>query len=102
TPSPTIPAISITKTADRTTASPGDAITYSVKLSNPAGVTTDNLRFTDQIPSETVFNGDAGVSSFSGFATGTQPQVACSNTVGISTLSCTISPIPSGGSVTVT
>ncbi len=46
------PSLSITKTADKTSASPGDTITYTYIISNAGNVTVDNVTLEDDMLGE--------------------------------------------------
>ncbi|MEV0675655.1 GEVED domain-containing protein [Actinosynnema sp. NPDC050436] len=60
-----LPGLTVEKTADRTTAAPGDAVTYTVTVTN-TGRTAQDASFTDDLTDvldDAVYNGDATASA---------------------------------------
>jgi len=59
---------SITKQVDKTSASPGDTLTYTISYSNPTANTYTNIRIEDSIPNGTTYidNSATGGATFDG------------------------------------
>ena len=54
-----VAALALAKTVDRTTALPGDVLTYTITLSNPGAAAVANLSLTDPIPAGAAYVEDS-------------------------------------------
>lgn len=88
------------KSADKTFATIGDAISYTITLSNPGNVTSQNIIFTDILPDGTTFisgtlTSDSGTQQIGNPASGIQIENINPGGTAIITLNVLVTNIPS-------
>ncbi|HDR8067739.1 TPA: DUF11 domain-containing protein [Bacillus cereus] len=92
--------ITLVKSVDKTFATIGDTISYTITLSNPGNVTSQNIIFTDILPDGTTFisgtlTNDSGTQQIGNPANGIQIENINPNGTAVITLNVLVTNIPS-------
>lgn len=92
--------ITLVKSVDKTFATIGDTISYTITLSNPGNVTSQNIIFTDILPDGTTFisgtlTNDSGTQRIGNPANGIQIENINPNGTAVITLNVLVINIPS-------
>ncbi|WP_434166568.1 DUF7507 domain-containing protein [Bacillus thuringiensis] len=92
--------IAAIKSVDKTFATIGDTISYTITLSNPGNVTSQNIIFTDTLPDGTTFisgtlTNDSGTQQIGNTANGIQIGNITPNGTAVITLNVLVTNIPS-------
>ncbi|MDT3495899.1 cell surface protein, partial [Bacillus toyonensis] len=92
--------ITLVKSVDKTFATIGDTISYTITLSNPGNVTSQNIIFTDILPDGTTFisgtlTNDSGTQQIGNTASGIQIENINPSGTAVITLNVLVTNIPS-------